>query len=144
MDDFIHALTVFLSSMVKFIFGPTAGYALGLHFLATVLLTVGGMMTSVVIFTFFGLEIRRRWMKGKEAKPRSARWQRYGLPGIAFFTPLVLTPIGGTLLAVSSGSPREKIIFYMFISASFWSLLVTSGIYMIGNHIVEWLPEFVR
>jgi hypothetical protein len=55
-------------------------------------------------------------------------------------TPIILTPIGGTLLAVSSGSPREKIVFYMFISASFWSVVISSAVYFFGNEV---LPEFM-
>ena len=60
--------------------------------------------------------------------------------GVALLTPIILTPIGGTLLAVSSGSPRRKIIVYMFISSSFWSVVISSAIYFFGNEV---LPEFL-
>jgi hypothetical protein len=56
-------------------------------------------------------------------------------------TPVVLTPIGGTLLAVSSGSPKEKIIIYMLVSASFWSVVISLLIYFFGNEV---LPDFLR
>jgi membrane protein DedA with SNARE-associated domain len=134
--------------MLKFIFGPLGGYGVGLHPVTTVLTTVAGMMTVVFLFTFFGEWIRTRvfgmFKKRKVNLKRAERfekiWKRYGLIGVAVLTPIILTPIGGTLLAVSSGSPREKIVFYMFISASFWSVVISSAVYFFGNEV---LPEFM-
>jgi hypothetical protein len=56
-------------------------------------------------------------------------------------TPIILTPIGGTLLALSSGSPKDKIILYMFLSAVFWAVAFSVVIYFFGN---EMLPDFVK
>ena len=149
-EEILKAIPVFLACMVKFILGPTLGFASRLHFLTTVLVTVGGMMTVVVAFTYFGEWIRAkvldRLFERKKSSPTddtksASMWKKYGLSGIALLTPLILTPLGGTLLAVSSGAPREKIIFYMFISAAAWSLIFTGIIYFIGR---EALPEFVK
>ena len=106
-------------------------------------------MTVVFLFTFFGNWIRTkifgRFRKRKINLERAARlekiWKKYGLAGVALLTPIVLTPIGGTLLAVSSGSPRDKIIYYMFVSASFWSVVISMAIYFFGNEV---LPAFVK
>src|SRR5882672_6913139 len=112
-EEILRAIPVFLACMIKFILGPTLGFAARLHFLTTVLVTVSGMMSMVVAFTFFGEWIRTkvldRFFKNKKLFARdgtksAAIWKKYGLPGIALLTPLILTPIGGTLLAVSSGS----------------------------------------
>jgi hypothetical protein len=43
------------------------------------------------------------------------------------------------LLAVSFGSPRDKLIIYMFISASFWSVTLTLLIYLFGDAALEYL-----
>ena len=134
--------------MLKFIFGPLGGYGVGLHPVTTILTTVAGMMTVVFLFTFFGEWIRTkvfgRFKKRKVNLKRAERlekiWKRYGLIGVAVLTPVILTPIGGTLLAVSSGSPREKIIFYMFLSASFWAVVTSTIIYFFGNEV---LPDFM-
>ena len=150
IEELLKAIPVFLFSMLKFILGPTLGFAAQLHFVTTVLVTVGGMMTMVVAFTYSGEWIKRKIPKGflgnkKKFTPKNRRfavtWTKYGLTGIAFLTPLILTPIGGTLLAVSSGSPKEKIIFFMFISASAWALIFTTVIYFVGG---EALPDFVK
>ncbi len=147
-QEILRAVPVYFSCMLKFIFGPVGGYGVGLHPITTILTTVAGMMTVVFLFTFFGNWIRTRvfgrFKKRKINVKRAAKleqiWKRYGLVGVALLTPIILTPIGGTLLAVSSGSPKEKIIFYMFVSASFWSVVMSMAIYVFGNEV---LPDFM-
>lgn len=143
-------LLVYFSSMVKFIFGPAWGYGLGLNLLTTVLATVAGMMTVVFAFTFFGGWLRSRiidrfFRNRKKFSVRNRRfvtiWKKYGVAGVAALTPLLLTPIGGAILAVSFGSPKDKLIVYMFISASFWAVVFTTAIYLFGNAVI---PEFLR
>ena len=147
MEEVLKAIPVFLGSMVKFILGPSIGYAANLHFLTTVLVTTAGMMTSVVIVVFFGEWIRKRFFKMKGSaqtdtdKNYTGMWKKYGLTGIALLTPVILTPIGGSLLALSSGSTKEKIIFFMFVSASAWSLIFSGIIYFLGREV---FPEFMK
>lgn len=43
--------------------------------------------------------------------------------GIAFLTPLILTPIGGTVVLTSFGVAKKKILFTMLVSALFWSII---------------------
>jgi membrane protein DedA with SNARE-associated domain len=150
-EEILKAIPVYFSSMLKFILGPIGGFAAGLNLVTTILTTVFGMMTVVFLFTYFGdwlkanvvNRFRRKDRKVDEKKnTRFANiWKRYGLVGVALLTPIVLTPIGGTLLAVSSGSPKEKIIFYMFISAAAWSVVFSIAIYFFGNEI---LPDFIK
>lgn len=151
-QEILRAIPVYFSCMLKFIFGPLGGYAAGLNLLTTILTTVFGMMTVVFLFTYFGNWIRKeifgRFRRGRKKKFNRERvqkldriWKRYGLLGVALLTPIILTPIGGTLLAVSSGSPKDKIIFYMFISASTWSVVFSMAIYFFGNEV---LPDFIK
>jgi membrane protein DedA with SNARE-associated domain len=137
-EEILKAFSVYLSATFKFIFGPIGGKAAGLHVITTMVVTAAGMMTAVFAFTYFGEYIRakilHRFFPKKEAaekspKKRSAFLTKYGLAGIAFLTPIILTPIGGTLLAVSVSSNREKIIFYMLISACAWSVILTLAVY---------------
>lgn len=152
-EEILKAIPVYLFSTLKFIFGPTLGYAAKLHIVTTILTTVLGMMTSVVVFTYFGDWIRREILnrfsrKGKNFS-RSRRkfvgvWKKYGVAGIAALTPLFLTPIGGTILAVGFGAPKEKIIVSMFISAALWAIAFSFSIYLFGNAVLQWLPEAFR
>lgn len=139
-QEILKAFSVYLSSMIKFIFGPIGGKAAGLHLITTMVVTTAGMMTVVVAFTYFGEFIREKIIN-RFRKKKSTEWgeeqnkknsgfiKKYGLVGIALLTPVILTPIGGTLLAVSVSPNREKIIFYMFISACVWSVILTLAVY---------------
>ena len=149
----LKVVTIYFSSMLKFIFGPLGGYAAGFPLVATILVTVAGMMTVVLVFTYFGAWSKGRivsklFKKSSKFSPRNRRfvtiWKRFGLIGVAALTPIFLTPIGGTVLAVSSGSPKEKIIFYMLISASFWAIVFTSALYFFGNEILKYLPDYAK
>jgi hypothetical protein len=149
-EEILKSIPVYLSSMLKFILGPIGGYAARLHIITTIMVTITGMMTSVVAFTYFGEWIRTRVLdrlfpnrkKITVQNPKVlAIWKRFGLTGIAALTPLFLTPIGGTILALGSGSSKEKIIIYMFISATAWSVLFTVTIYFFGHQV---LPDWVK
>ncbi len=136
-EELLKAFSVYLSTMIKFIFGPIGGKAAGLHLITTMVVTAAGMMTVVVAFTYFGEFIREKIInRFRSKKPKEVQvtndkslFKKYGLVGIALFTSVILTPIGGTLLAVSVSPNREKIIFYMFISACAWSVILTLAVY---------------
>lgn len=149
-EEILKAFSIYLLCTLKVIFGPTLGYAAGLNFITTVLATIAGMMTSVIAFTYFGewlrLKLLKRWIRTrKNFSPGRRRivtvWKRYGLAGIAILTPLGLTPIGGTILAVSFGAPKKKIILYMFISATVFAIVFSGVIYLFGDNV---LPEFMK
>lgn len=148
-EEILKAFTgVYLPSMLKFFFGPVSGYALKLNLATTILATVGGMMTVVLLFAFASEWIRKNIIQRffPNRKPFSERnrkfvtiWRKYGIVGTAFLTPVLLTPIGGSLLAVSFGTPKDKLIFYMFISASFWSSVFTVGVYFFFDLVKDWI-----
>ena len=128
-------ISVFLLSMVKFFGGPVAGAAIGLSFWDTLMLTVGGMMTSVIIFSFIGTAVSRRFaasrrLKNKKVFNKKSRrivkvWMKFGMGGIAFMTPILLSPIIGTILATVLGAKRLQIILHMFWSAILWGTIFT-------------------
>jgi membrane protein DedA with SNARE-associated domain len=137
---------VVLPSMVKFVFGPIAGYAAKLHIVSTILGTIIGMMIVVVAFAFFGELLRNliqkifpnRSKKDSHTKFRQI-WDKYGMVGVAALTPLLLSPVGGSVIAVSFGAPRKKLILYMLISAIIWAIVYSSLIYLLGDQITRYL-----
>jgi membrane protein DedA with SNARE-associated domain len=140
-NEILKAIPVFLSSALKFILGPIEGYFAKLHFITTIFATVGGMMLSVVAFTYFGDWLRRgllkRFFQKKDDQKPHTKFRdfikKYGLAGVAFLTPVFLTPIGGTIIAVGLGKPKNKILIFMLISAVGWALVFTSIIYLLGR-----------
>jgi membrane protein DedA with SNARE-associated domain len=120
--------------MTKFMAGPSIGVAVGMPILGTVVISVLGMMTSVMIFSVIGEKngyprISRLIDYVKSKKSINDRfmylWKRFGVVGVTFLTPVFFTPIIGTILVVAMGSPKTKILLYMFLSAVFWSITLS-------------------
>jgi membrane protein DedA with SNARE-associated domain len=137
--------TVFLSSMVKFIGGPLSGTAFGLSWIETCVFTVLGMMTSVLIFSLLGAGVRSRLFNRRRKKRRlfTSRnrrivriWRRYGLKGVAFLTPVIFSPIVGTIVASSFGEPWKRIFVYMFVSAVFWGVVFSLLVHQLGHLVL--------
>lgn len=112
----------------KFISGPLLGSLAGYGVGKTILVTVAGSMSSTVLFTFVG-EYFKKLLVLNFPRPKFTKrnrnvikiWNKYGQVGIAFLTPLILTPIGGTLILVSFGTKRAKIYFHMLWSSFLWA-----------------------
>lgn len=132
--------SVYFLSMLKFIAGPLTGFATGINFFETCIFTVLGMMTSVFLFSYFGKLLREKILKrffiNKKRFTRKNRqfvsiWKSYGMFGISFLTPVLFSPIGGTVLITSLGgmSHKRKLFGYMFFSACFWSVIYTTIIH---------------
>ena len=134
--------SVILASMLKFFAGPVTGVALGLEWWETTICTIIGMMLSVVLFVFLGTAIQNLIARYRSQKPRlfSKRtrmavkvWKRAGITGIALLTPLLFTPIGGTLIAVSFKVSRFIIISQMLLWGVVWGVIFTVGVYWIRS-----------
>jgi len=144
MEEVLTILTIYFLCMFKIIFGPTMGYAAGLSPLITVIITVAGMMTTILIFTFFGEKLRekvlRRFLKPKKVfTPKNRRfvkiWRKYGELGISFLTPILLSPPGGAIIAMALGGSRKKTIGYMFLWSVVWSTIITYTFYYAGDEL---------
>ena len=117
--------SIYFLTLFKFIAGPVLGHAAGYSLLEIMIVTVLGMMSSVLLFTYLGEWIKKVWgMRMRKKKlifSRKSRrlvtvWQKFGPAGVAFLTPLLLTPIGGTVVLTTFGVKKNKIISYMLIS----------------------------
>jgi uncharacterized membrane protein len=131
-------ISVVLASMVKFVAGPVTGVALGLEWWETTICTVVGMMLSVVIFLFLGTAIQHLISRYRKQKPplfsKRTRlavrvWKKSGMTGIAFLTPLLFTPIGGTLIAVSFKVPRLTVLAQMLLWGVILGVIITLVVY---------------
>lgn len=141
-------LSIYLLSTLKFIAGPLGGYAAGFSLWQTIMVTVLGMMTSVVLFSYMGDLLNEKLIK--RLFPRQKRFtkknrriitirSKYGLAGVAALTPLLFTPIGGTIILTALGAPKDKILVYMFFSAVFWAVFFSMAIYFFGGYLPSWL-----
>ena len=133
VETILKYVSVYFGSMVKFVAGPIFGAAHQLSVVETALFSILGMMTTVFIIMLIGsktrswlihkLGIEKRFSKNSGRFKKT--WEDYGVPGIAFITPLLLTPIGGSMIAVMLGGSRRKIVKYMLVSAIFWGFAIS-------------------
>jgi hypothetical protein len=135
-------LSVIGVSMLKFVFGPVSGMALGLLWYETFLCTILGMMATVFGMTFLSNFFRRIeirfFLKSKKKTPfnKRNRWaikvrQRLGMWGVALLTPILFTPPIGAILALAFRYPKGEIFYKMLISALIWGLLMVYFFYYI-------------
>lgn len=136
-DSFITFFGIYFISLFKFIAGPVLGLAAGYSPWEMIGVTLLGMMSSVTLFTFLGDTLKKAYQKrfGKTKKIFTKKnrqivgvWNKYGEIGIAFLTPLLLTPIGGTLILVSFGTKKRRIFSYMLISGLVWGIVFSFSI----------------
>lgn len=133
--DLMKYILVYLISMFKFIGGPAFGAAYDLNLIGIVIMTVLGMMTTVIVISFFGIRLRN-WIQKKYSYKRKTFtkrnrqivkiWRGYGEFGVSFFTPVLFSPIIGTLLVTALGGKRNRVFTYMLISAIFWAFALAS------------------
>ena len=130
-------LGIYIACLFKFISGPVLGAAAGFSLLEIVFVSVGGMMTTVISLTYVGDWFKSYWNlkispNKKRFSPRSRKivrvWRKFGPIGVAVFTPLFLTPIGGTIVMNAFNVDKRKIILYMSISAFFWAIVLGGSI----------------
>lgn len=147
-ESLITFIGIVFLTMFKFIAGPVLGHAAGYSLWKIMLVTVSGMMASVFVFTFLGSHFKKiLLLHTRKKRPIFSRknrsivrlWAKYGEVGIAFFTPILLSPVGGTLILVSFGTKTRKIYFHMF-----WSALLWSGVFGLTIDQILSIPFFNR
>ena len=130
-------LAIYFICLFKFIGGPVLGTAAGYSIVEIVLVTVLGLMTSVIVFTYIGSFMKAKYKlifqpKSKLFTRRNRKivkvWQNFGAMGVAAITPLLLSPIGGAIVMNAFGVRKKKIFTYMFISGLVWALFFATTI----------------
>jgi uncharacterized membrane protein len=134
--------TVIALTALKFFNGPIAGIVMDLTWYETAICSIIGMMLMVTLMSFLGKQVQGWISNYRKTKPKlfSKRtrfavkiWLKLGIWGIACFTPLFFTPIGGTLLALSFKVPIQKILFSMLVFAVFWGVILTFAIFQVSE-----------
>lgn len=146
MNLIVKWLSIALSSSVKFVMGPLLGKAYHLPWWQTAIFTFLGMMLTVILFSTVAKAFFHRYLKGlfnkreRRITPNKRRvvkiWLKYGISGVAFLTPILLTPIGGTIVASAFGEHPAKIIRYMAVSGAFWAVVISVFLYFIPVNFI--------
>jgi hypothetical protein len=137
MGYFMKFLAIYFACLFKFISGPILGAAAGFSLIEIMVVSVGGMMTTVVGLTYVGDWFKSYWdlkisPNRKRFSPRSRKivrvWRKFGPVGVAVLTPIFLTPIGGTIVMNAFNVEKRKIILYMLGSALVWAFVLGGSI----------------
>ena len=122
-----------------------AGLVLGLPpVLSGIAATSGGLLGAVIV-TIAG-ERLQRWLYSRrffsQRRERVERlWNRYGLIGVAFQSPVFAGTLLSTLVALGLGAPARKLLFWISVSLVFWGGVLT-GAAVLGLSIFEsWRPS---
>jgi len=140
MELLLKYLAVFFGSMAKILLGPAIGEKSGLSFIETCIVTTLGATFSAIAIMYGGEKLREilnekvPQKKDKKVFTKRSRlivkvWRRYGVYGIAFLTPVLLSPLGGPIIASVLGAPVGKTIRCIFISCLFWVPLTAAVVY---------------
>lgn len=132
-----------LIASVKFLYAPAAIYAAGHSFLESVVICMAGGCFGVFVFYKMGVVITNLWQKlfppkrDRNKFNKRSRWiikirASYGMYGLSFITPCIISIPIGCLLAAKYYPDDRVLLPVMFSSVLFWSLTLTSITYSIG------------
>ena len=137
---------------IKFLLAPFVAESppYDLNFWQSFIITTAGGMAGIIVFVFFGHFVVSKWSafvylikriyKSKEKleieknKPRKKfNWKtrfigrvkrRFGLFGIAFVTPCIISIPVGSVIAVGIYRRKGMVLFYITASLVFWSFVL--------------------
>jgi hypothetical protein len=153
-NELKQAFGIFTLSTVKFGFGgvPWAVFA-HLPFFKAVTLTTAGGVTGSILFANISEWALDGWTKFRtrylpyrknprknilDSKFVQTVKNKWGLAGLAFFTPIVLSIPIGTMLAVRFYNDKQKVISYMLVSIAIWDV----ALYFFYNHFYNVLAHY--
>ncbi len=126
-------------------------------FVLSLLLTVGGGMFGIWFFSSVGKHLKKWLANRKKNKAENSETpqgikinkqkrlivrikQKYGLVGIAFLTPCILTVPVGAVAAGMLFRNKAKMYAYMLVSFIFWSLVFFLPYHALDLDIKAMLP----
>ena len=137
LHNFSQIVIVFLLSAVKFGFGgvPLAVMIEKFPLFKAITITTAGGVCSAIAFAYLSEWILEKWHVFRkkyfpyhehknvpESKMIKKIREKWGLYGLAFFTPFILSIPIGTLLSVHFYRDKQKVISYMVVSIVAWDL----------------------
>jgi hypothetical protein len=149
-DVWLQYLSIYFSSMFKFILGPMIGAdpTQSLSVFETAIFTFSGSMTIITVLVLIG-DPAREWLAARNQKKESYKvftkkrrrtikfYQRFSMKGIAFATPLFLTPIGGAVISIAFGVKKSTILLNMLWANFFWAFVLSYATRTVLVNILE-------
>jgi len=154
MTYFFKILSVFLICSFALKIGfPTTFYLLDQNFLHVILVACGGGIAGNILFTNLsaallkaihnftakrGLIHRKKVFTSFNRRVIRVK-QKFGLAGIAFITPILLSTPIGAFLAERFFKDKKKIIVYLSLATVFWSFALYFILLVFHESLKGWL-----
>lgn len=155
--DALYDATGIIAYVLVFIFAATpwielllvipAGIGIGLNPFAVAVTAFLGNLSTVYLILLGHQTLQSVWNKFKIQDGISASsnrrtktlqiWDNYGLPGLALTSPVAVGTHFATVVAISLGSKKQKVGFWMSMSILIWTILVTVASYY-GIESIKW------
>lgn len=147
---FAYALVFLLAATpwIEILVVIPAAIALGLDPLFVSILAFIGNLATVYLLIFAYQYLYSKWKMfradedevsiSKRKKKALHIWNRYGLPGLAFISPLTVGTHFATFVALSLNSKKHLVIMWITLSILVWTVIVTIVSYY-GVESLKWL-----
>ncbi len=134
MDILAKVVTVFGLGAVELWAAIPAGFALGLHPIATGIVSALGAITGGMVVALLG-DRARVWLVARHGVPRDGQghgtigriWDRYGVVGLGLLAPLLVGAPLGTALGLLLGAPVRRLLLWVSVGIVLWSALLTAA-----------------
>jgi len=141
LEEFWKIFPVFVTSLLGFgkVSVPSAVAMFDFNFWKVILVTCSGSFTGILIFTNVSAALMRWWHNAKIKYFRNHRHpkvftktnrriisikKRFGIWGIAFFTPILLSIPVGTFVAERFYKDKKKVVFVMTVVVCSWNTVI--------------------
>jgi putative small multi-drug export protein len=120
--------------------GIPTGLVLGLPPVLSGVTATAGALLGATLVTLAGERLQRwvysrRWFAKRRERVERI-WNRYGLIGVAFQSPVLAGTLLSTLVALGFGAPARKLLFWIAVSLVFWGAVLTGAV-VLGFSIFE-------
>lgn len=133
MNNILSWASVLGSGVLELWVAIPLGFTLQLHPVTTAILSSLGSLLSAVIIIFFGSSLRiwliKRFQRNNMGKDsRMGRiWNRYGIIGLGFLSPLLTGAPLGAAIGISFNAEPRKLLLWMAVGIVFWSCVLTAA-----------------
>ncbi len=152
-QNYLHPYWLLFGSILKFSVCSLAAIAANLGLTGALANIIGGII-GVVLFTYLGgfiqVWLTRHFPYYFSRKfSRTSRFlvrvkQRFGLGGVAAFTPIILSIPVGVLFALSLTHDKKKIMLSMIISVLFWGVVLFLPYFLFNVNVVTAIANTVE
>ncbi len=144
-EEIIHLLKILevgLLASVKFLLSPFEAERQGLNFKEAFIITTSGGLIGIVLFTYIGQAISYAWKRTisfftkKNKQNKKFTWmnkfvvkikQKFGLMGLVFATPIILSIPIGCFVIQHFYKNKIKNLSLLFVALLLWSILLNSA-----------------